>query len=195
MNNNNFKSSPIAEKLGILVYLYGCRVPYLPGPNDCWSNPLDEYKNTCDKSAAWVHAVHNNEYALDDKGGKHLVKDYDMGNLAYCGGIWRVQNKPNFEIMRIRDKDMVLTKKLDRAENTLFEFWSAVLVCCNCYGPYLMKDKGAEYVVAKYDTDKGTMWGYGKTLELARAYLGLKLYDEYKDVIHVLACKNKIKNK
>ena len=48
----------------------------------------------------------------------------------------------------------------------------------------------AYYYVAKYTTDQGTYWSYGNTIEQARAFLGIKLYDEYMDLIHTHACKN-----
>ena len=86
-----------------------------------------------------------------------------------------------------------LIKKLDRVENTLFEFWSAKMVNYNCYGPFVIDCERANYVVARYETDKETYMGYGTSIEAARAYLGLKLYDEYKDVINAIACKNKVK--
>ena len=110
-------------------------------------------------------------------------------------GQWHIQNDFQREITHVRDKDMVLIEKLDRVEGTRFEFWSAKSVGYNCFGPFISKDKSIDYVVAKYETDNGPRWGYGKTLEQARAYLGLKLFDEFKDVIHGIACKNQINNK
>ena len=100
---------------------------------------------------------------------------------------------PN-ELTHVRDRDFILMKKLDRQENTLFEFYNAKLIGYNCYGPFVINGPETDYVVAKYDTDKEKYWGYGKTLEDARAYLGLKLYDEYKEVINAIACKNKKKD-
>ena len=89
--------------------------------------------------------------------------------------------------------DIVLIKKLDRVENTLFDFYSAKMVNYNCYGPFVIDYERPDYIVAQYETDRGTYLGYGRTIEAARAYLGLKLYDEYKEVINAIACKNKIK--
>ena len=129
-----------------------------------------------------------NKIKLGDKGATHEVVDK-------VAGIWRIQSKFPYKITRVRDKDMVLTKKLDRVENTLFEFWNAKLVGYNCYGPFIFESDVADYIVAKYETDAKTYWGYGKTLESARAYLGIKIYDEYKDVINAIACKNKINRK
>ena len=136
-----------------------------------------------------------NEFALDCSGNKYPVANYSIGDLAFVAGLWRIQNKCQYKITRVRDKDMVLIKKLDRVENTLFEFWSAKMVNYNCYGPFVIDCERANYVVARYETDKETYLGYGTTIEAARAYLGLKLYDEYKDVINAIACKNKTKSK
>lgn len=178
---------------GKKCYIGGIRVPYLPKSIDCWSNPFDEYKNTRIKSSAWNSACRNNEKALDKNGEWHLVKDFNMCDLAFVAGIWRVQDKLPYDITKVRDKDMVLIKKLDRVENTLFDFWSAKMVSYNCYGPFIIDIANTDYIVAQYETDNGIRWGYGKTIEDARAYLGIKLYDEYKDVINAIACKNKNK--
>lgn len=123
---------------------------------------------------------------LGEPGAK--LEDVDL-----VGGLWRVQNKFNRKITRVRDKDVVLTNKLPHQESTNFEYWNAKLVGYNCYGPFILQGNKADLIVAKYDTDKGCLWGYGATIESARAFLGLKLYDEYKDVIHSIACQKKIK--
>lgn len=147
-----------------------------------------------------VHFLHDMEkgvYAFDRNLNK--IKLGDLGaehdKVDKIGGCWRIQNQFPYKITRIRDKDMVLMKKLNRVENTLFEFWEAKLVGYNCYGPFVFENNEVDYIVAKYETDNATYWGYGKTLESARAYLGIKIYDEYKDIIHAVACKNKMKRK
>jgi len=74
----------------------------------------------------------------------------------------------------------------------LFEYWTAKNVGYNCYGPFSLQGDGFDYIVAKYETDDGVYWGYGETIEKARAFLGLKLYDEYKHLINSVACKKKL---
>lgn len=175
-------------------YMGGVRVPYMPKPNDCWSNPYDEYKNSRIKSNAWMRACGKNEMAVNSKNEMHPVKNFKMEDLAFVAGLWRIQEKCPHKITRVRDKDMILFDKLDHVENTLFEFWNAKEVVYNCYG-ICFGDKEPDFIVAKYDTDNGTYLGYGRTLESARAFLGLKLYDEYKDIINAIACKNKLINK
>ena len=175
----------------------GIPVPYIPTPISCWSNPLDEYKHTKEKSIALRKACDNNEYAVGSDGTQKLVKNFNhkMDKLAFVAGLWRIQDDFPYEITRIRDKDMVLTKKIDHQETTLFDFYRGKEVRYNCYGPFVIKDDKYDYVVAKYVTDKQTYWAYGKTIEQARAFMGIKMYDEYKDVINTIACKNKIQGK
>ena len=136
------------------------------------------------------------EYAVDEKLNK--IKLGEEGaehyNVDKVGGFWRIQRKCPYKITRVRDKDMILLNKLNHVENTLFEFWTAIEAVYNCYG-ILLHDMNYNYIVAKYDTDKETYMGYGYTLEEARAFLGLKLYDEYKDLINSVACRNKLKGK
>ncbi|MBO4625892.1 MAG: hypothetical protein J5679_01280 [Alphaproteobacteria bacterium] len=173
----------------------GIRVPYIPTAMSCWSNPLDEYKNTRKKSAALLRAHENNVMAIDSRGNEKPIKDFEMNKLAFVAGLWRVQVNFPHEITRVRDKDMVLIEKLDHQETTLFEFYRAKLLGYNCYGPFVIKDSKYDYIVAKYVTDNKTYWAYGRTIEQARAFMGIKLYDEYKDVINTIACKDKIHGK
>ena len=133
-----------------------------------------------------------------DENGRHITLGKSSAisdRVDRINGLWHVQNKFPHTITRVRDKDMVLMKKLDRIEDTKFEYWSAKTVGYNCFGPFVSSDNSYDYIVARYDTDNGPLWGYGRTLEAARAYLGLKLYDEYKEVIHAIACRNKLKGK
>ena len=60
------------------------------------------------------------------------------------------------------------------------------------YGPFTMP--GIPNVVAKYETDKKTYCAYGNGIEQARAFLGIKLYDECRDLIHGHLCRKSDKN-
>lgn len=170
--------------------------------SDFWKSPKDGHKLTWDQATAFfittfLHDLNKGVYAVDERLNKIKLGEEgaDHFNVDKVGGIWRIQSKFPYKITRVRDQDMVLTKKLNRVENTLFEFWGAKKVSYNCYGPFIIDSSRTDYVVAKYETDNEILWGYGKTIEDARAYLGIKLYDEYKDVINAIACKNKMKNK
>ena len=148
----------------------------------CWTNPFDEYKNTKKKSAAWVKAVHDGTMAVDENNQQSPVKNFDMSQLAFVAGWWRVQKKFDKKITRVRDKDFFIGNKLDYHERTKFDFYEAYTVNFNCYGYYI--GEKPDYVVAIYDTDQGRLWGYGKTIQDARAFLGIKLYDICQDIIH-----------
>lgn len=168
--------------------------------SDFWTSKNGDKVTESVATAAFICKFYEDlgkEYAVDEKLNKIKLGEEgaDHYNVDKVGGVWRIQKKLPQKITKVRDKEMVLIKKLDRVENTLFDFWSAKAVNYNCYGPFIIDIANTDYIVAKYETDKETYLGYGRTIEAARAYLGLKLYDEYKDVINAIACKNKIKNK
>lgn len=117
----------------------------------------------------------------------------DISKVEFIGGLWRVQDKFPYQIQMVRDMPFVLGERIARNERNLFEFFHAKRVCENCYGKYLAP--APQYVVAKYTTDKQTYWAYGQSVEQARAFLGIKLYDEYMDLIHSVACKNQTSEK
>ena len=116
-----------------------------------------------------------------------------LGNVDFVAGLWRVQKKFPYEITHVRDKDMVLIKKLDYNESTNFEYWTAKLVGYNCYGPFINQGTRDNFIVSRCITDKGEFWGYGTTIESARAFLGLKIWDELRDVIHAAVFSEKTK--
>jgi hypothetical protein len=153
-------------------------------------NPMDEYKDKAEKTKAWKNAVKNNIYAIDFMGNKYPVKDYSVEQLAFVAGLWRIQDKLPHEITHVRDRDFVLIKKLDYKENTLFDFYNAKHVSYNCYGPFILNVSETDYIVTKYETDKGAYLRLDKTLEDA-----LKFCDEYNQLLNAVACKNKTKTK
>ena len=169
-------------------------------------NPLSDYLYGTDNCEGEAYIVKIGRFANDKREKQAIAEDGRSITLGEEGaeekdvdlvnGVWCIQNDFDYKkITRVRDKDMILMDKLPRTESTNFEYWTAKVVGYNCFGPYITKDKGPEYIVAKYHTDKGPRWGYGHTIEEARAYLGLKLYDEFKDIIHVIANRNRLKRK
>lgn len=148
------------------------------------------------KIAAFSNDVYKKQ-AIDSKGNMITLgeKGATEDKVDFIGGMWRIQSDFPYKITQVRDKQMVLLDNMNRVETTLFDFWTAKLVGYNCYGPFVTADKGYDYIVAVYDTDNGKLLGYGKTIEAARAFLGLKLYDEHKDVINSIVCRNKLKGK
>ncbi len=169
-------------------------------------NPLSDYLYGTDRCEGEARLVKIAHFANDVREKQAIAEDGRLITLGDDGaedkdvdlinGQWHIQNDFDYEkIKRIRDKDMVLIEKLPRKENTLFEYWTAKVVGYNCFGPFVSKGNTYDYIVAKYKTDNGALWGYGKTIEAARAFLGLKLYDEYKEIIHHIACRNKLRKK
>lgn len=131
--------------------------------------------------------------AYSSDGNTRPLKNCDINNVKLIAGLWRVQNKFEHKIQNVRGKEFVLLEKINRTEKNLFEFYRAAMVATNCYGRFFVG--GAEQIVAKYETDKQTYWSYGNTIEQARAFLGIRLYDEYSDLIHSVACQDRLHKK
>ena len=131
--------------------------------------------------------------AIDSDGKTRPLADCDINSVKYISGMWRVQNPFNYEIQVVRGEEFVLMEKLNRTEKNRFEFYRAQPIGKNCYGRFLVPK--TTKIVAKYETDNHTYWSYGNSIEQARAFLGIRLYDEYQDLIHAHACKNKLRQK
>lgn len=126
----------------------------------------------------------NGAWAYKSDGTKVLLLNTKFDDVEFIGGLWRVQEPFPYKIQEVRGKQFVLLKKLEHQEKNLFQFYEAAYVYENCYGRHLAPVK---VIVAKYETKQGTFWAYGRTIEQARAFLGIKLYDVYQDIIHVHA--------
>lgn len=158
-----------------------------------YANPLATHITFTDKTRDYYIACANGEYAYHDAVHKELLSLVDINRVEFIGGLWRIQIDFPYKIERVRDKDFVVMEKLPRQEKNLFDFYRAKTVTFNCYGPFTMPDDW-DYV-AKYETDKYTYCAYGRTIEQARAFLGIKLYDECANLIHEKLCKKICKNK
>ncbi|MBQ8256244.1 MAG: hypothetical protein IJY99_04770 [Alphaproteobacteria bacterium] len=148
-------------------------------------NKLSEYKTFTEKENAYYRACTNSAnhvMAYYPDGSKTPLSNIDVSRVEYIGGLWRVQVSFPYKIQHVRNRDFVLSERLPRQEKNHFEFYRAQMVGYNCYGPFLIPN--ASRIVAKYDTNRGTFWAYGDTIEQARAFLGIKLYEEYQDLIH-----------
>lgn len=154
-------------------------------------NKLSAFKTDRERKLAWSNDVLAGKLAFYKDGNSEPLVNLPFEWVDFVAGFWRVQVDFPYPIQRVRDQDFVLLEKLPRMERNLFEFYLATRVGVNCYGPFIVPDSH-EYV-AKYDTDRGTYWAYGDTLERARAFLGIRLYDEFMDVIHVAACQKKLR--
>ena len=157
-------------------------------------NKLSEHKTLAEKERAYhgdcVKSVPQ-VMAYCSDGKKTPLVCVDVAHVEFISGNWCVQDPfPYKKIYQVRNREFVLCERLPRQENNHFEFYFALPVSWNCFGPFVAKDPRTQYVVAKYKTKRGIYWSYGRTIEEARAFLGIKLYDEYKDLIHSIACKN-----
>lgn len=139
-----------------------------------------------DKESRYERSCANNELAYRSDGMTISLRALSSSQVEYIAGLWRVQKPFPYTVQDVRGNPFVLLEKLPHTEKTLFEFYKASLVGENCYGRYLVN---APYIVAKYSIDDGDFYGYGTSIEHARAFLGVKLYDEYKHLIHKHACK------
>ena len=144
-------------------------------------NPV--YTTVAEKRAMYNTALDNRAYAIDANFNTIRIGDHgaEFNDVEFIGGMWRIQNKFNHPITCVRGKEFVIGNKLPRTEHTNFEFYHAFSVCNNCYGRFVFTSP--DYIVAKFETARGTYWSYGQTIDQARAYLGIKLCDEYQDII------------
>ena len=142
------------------------------------------------------------DYDVDAKNGiglycqngtRMLLSSVCKTRVEFVAGLWRMKNKRfNNKITEVRGKRFILGKKIEHNEKNLFEYYYAAEVFENSYG--LMKPH-FDYIVAKYETDDGPMWSYGTTIEQARAFLGIALFDKHIDIIHAAEHKNIQKEK
>lgn len=153
-------------------------------------NKYSAHKSITEKMLWYRYGVANGELAHKSDGTTVPLAKLLPSRVEFVAGKWRVQNKFPYQIQMIRDREMVLLKQLPHQDHVLFDYYTAAHVGYNCYGPFILSDQ--DYIVAKYVTDDGVYWGYGRTLEQARAFLGIRLYDQYMDLIHTHACQKRL---
>lgn len=153
-------------------------------------NKLASHKNQAFKEIDFLRDQKNGAVAYRDDLTSVPLSQLTMSAVEFIGGRWRIQKKFPHKIQMIRDREMVLLKQLPHQDHVLFDYYTACAVGWNCYGPFILNN--ADYIVAKYTTDNGVFWGYGRTIEQARAFLGIKLYDEHMDLIHKHACQKQL---
>ena len=151
------------------------------------------YTTEQEKRSLWQCGIVGGAYAIDDKNVKHQLIEIPFECVDFVAGVWRVQRNFDKKIQMVRGKEFVLLGKINKQEKNLFEYFDAESVGNNCYGRYIFGTP--DCVVAKYDTDNGPLWSYGTTLEQARAFLGIALFDKHIDLIHAAERKNIQKQK
>lgn len=164
-------------------------------PDDKITNPLavdarvnPAYSDVAGKRALYNAAVESQKFAYTDLGTTVPMGSVgtEFNDVEFIGGLWRVQHVFPYEITNVRDRQFVLLKKLPHSEKTKFEFYSAAGVIWRANGASANIDK-PDWIVARYETPRGTYMSYGRSIEQARAFLGIKMYDEYQDLIHSAA--------
>lgn len=165
-----------------------------PSPDDRATNPLAEYYNPkkSDKENAAAKRIEYNK-ALDAGAVAYTgfrecapLENFEFNDVEKIAGLWRVQHKIPYEITNVRDRQFVLVEKLPRTEKNKFEYYRAALATWGGTG-CLADVSRPDYIVAKYETPRGTFMSYGQTIEQARAFLAISIYDEYQDLIHTAA--------
>ena len=151
--------------------------------DDKGSKPL--YKNIEEKRIAF-------ELGVEDGMNAYIgFKEYiplgapgaEFNEVEFIGGLWRVQKKFPYEITEVRDRQFVLVEKLPRTEKNKFEYYLASLATwggTGCSADIAHPD----WIVAKYETPRGTFMSYGQSIEQARALLAISIHDEYQNLIH-----------
>lgn len=113
----------------------------------------------------------------------------EFNDVEFIGGLWRVQKKFPYKITQVRDRQFVLVEKLPRAEKNKFEYYTAAAAIWSGTGCSADVAK-PDWIVAKYETPNGVFMSYGQTIEQARAFLAISIYDGYQDLIHDAAFEN-----
>ncbi len=151
-------------------------------------NKYSAFKNIHDKQAAFIKGMMSDAIAYCSDGTALPLYKFNISQVEFIAGRWRVQDAFPHKIQVVRDRELVLADKLSHTERMPFQYWRAYTVGENCYGKFISVTP--DVIVARYATDNGVYWSYGRTIEQARAFLGIKLFDEYMDLIHKKACKS-----
>lgn len=116
-------------------------------------------------------------FAYTSDGSKILLRNLNANEVKFSGGLWRYQKPLDKKIKTIRDKEFIIGNQLDINENNKFKYFSATLVGENCYGKF---EGTAKFIIANY----GDFWAYGESITAARAFLGNKLFNLYRDCVY-----------
>lgn len=174
-------------------------------PDDRIVNPLAVdpkghiplYRNVAEKRAAYNLALDRHEFAYIDSQNYVRLGTHgaEFNDVEYIAGLWRVQTKLGCDVIQIQDKEFVLLDRLNRKEHTDFEFYNAASVTWWAYGQTC--GLTPDYIIAKYETNRGTFYAYGcrltdqNALSKARAHLAGKLFEAYQDIIALDAGRQK----
>jgi hypothetical protein len=159
--------------------------PYYVKAKDKEKQSEQDKLNAAAKRVAYNRALDNGAVAYI--GFKKVVPlgspGAEFNDVEFIAGLWRVQKKFPYEITEVRDRQFVLVEKLPRTEKNKFEYYKAALATWG--GTGCSADiSHPDWIVAKYETPRGTFMSYGQSIEQARAFLAISIYDEYQNLIH-----------
>lgn len=140
-----------------------------------YKNPLSTYKTVAEKEKHFLQDCNKENikaYSSDRKAVP--LRDLNVSEVEFIGGLWRIQDDFKYDITFVRDRNMVLGPQMPRKESNHFVYYNAAPVEYNCYGPFVIS---FDMIVAKYTTGKNEYWAYGKSIAEARAFLGIKIMD------------------
>lgn len=149
-----------------------------------YKNKLTAHKNIMEKFLDYKRDCQANVLAHKSDGTTVPLSAVKLSNVKFIAGLWRVQNPFPYKIQSVQDKRFVLVEKLPYDEKSLFEFYRASGVAENFYGTFILP---GNQIVAKCTTDRGIYWSCGDTIEQARAFLEIGLFDEHTDAIRSIA--------
>lgn len=168
---------------------------------------LSDLKTVAEKRRRYISDLKNHKMAMLPGGAMVSLgsNGATFNEVDLLGGIWRVQ-KPfdarGYEMVEIYDNKnnknlrFVLLKQLDRQEHTNFVYYSAASVGWGAFG--LNSDFEPDYIIAKYDTNRGLFYSYRcvltdkDALANARAHLAGKVLAVYQDLIDAEIQKSRI---
>ena len=149
-----------------------------------YKNPLAKYScaesGNMTKAQRYEFDVAARALAFNQYGVGFFLSDFRMDEVEYIAGVWRLQSDFPYQISRVRDRDFVIGEHLNRHEQNGFEYYSAKSVSYNCYGPFVLD--GSE-IVACFNAGVEPLCAYGPSIEHARAFLAIALFDRNREMI------------
>ncbi len=132
--------------------------------------------------------------AYDISGKKKPLHTVHVDKVEFIKGKWRIQNDISDKVVNIEGTQMVLGDRIPVTAlgnpNPYCEYYTVAKdVKWGIYGVEVPSRFQYNRVVAHYTTDNKDYWVTGDNVSRAAVLLALRLYDDYKDVIHAVACR------
>lgn len=128
-----------------------------------------DFKTLQEKTERYNMDVNKNVKAFTESLENFNLKKFDITEVEFCGGFWRIQTKLEGDIKAIYDEYFIIKEKLKKSdlplnELSIFDYYTAYIVRPGAYGPKKYDNKN---IVVKC----GNTWRYGKDLSEARSKL------------------------